>query len=198
MGPHSMGGSQGKQEQIQTVLNDFSATSGMPINEVMGLWKDWMKNNPSGSMNKKNFTEYMGRGFPEFSQQDLLKISEHVFRVFDTSGDGKIDFVEFLVVYNIMTWTEPRVMLCKIFDIFDVDKDDMITKKEMERVINDLSALFRNQSKEDSNDCVVKSFAEMDENQDEKVTREEFIEAILGNKSCSQGLSTAVLELFMD
>ena len=140
-----MGVSNGKQTQVQSLsfLHDFAATSGMPIGEVMGHFKDWKKKNPTGVMGKKCFFDYMGRAFPAFSQQELLSIGEHVFRVFDTNGDGRIDFMEFMVVYNIMTWKEPKVILSKIFDIFDVDKDNKISKLEMERVLTDLAGLFK-------------------------------------------------------
>ena len=48
-----------------------------------------------------------------------------------------------MVVYNIMTWTNPQTILIKMFDIFDIDIDNMITKSEMKSVVTDLAVLFK-------------------------------------------------------
>ena len=93
-----------------TFLYDFSSTSGMPMEEVVGHCKDWMEINPTGKMGKKCFLKYMGKALAAFSQEDIAKIGEHTFRVFDSDGDEKVDFLEFMVVYNIMTWTEPKTL----------------------------------------------------------------------------------------
>ena len=105
-----------------------------------------------------------------------MSIVAHIFRVFGTNVDGRIDFMEFMVI------------LSKIFYIFDGDKDNKISKMEMERVMTDLAGLFKD--KRSAKDCFSKTFEEIDQNHDKNITREEFIQAILGDKTYSQGLST--------
>ena len=184
------------QNQSMSLVYDFSASSGMPVEEVVGHCKDWMAKNPTGKMRKKCFLNYMGKCFPDFSKEEIAKIGEHTFRVFDSNGDGEIDFLEFMIVYNMMTGKEPNAILNKIFDIFDVDRDNMITKNEMERVLTDLSTLFKDTTNKE--ECFAKTFAEMDQNEDHKITREEFVLAISDNNKYSQCLAMRVLDLFMD
>ena len=85
-----------------------------------------------------------------------------------------------LIVYNIMTWKEPRVILGKIFDIFDTDEVNKITRSEMERVLNDLAGLFKD--KRAAKDCFVNTFQDMDQNYDNEIARDEFIVAVLEDK----------------
>ena len=193
-----MGIFHGKQSKNQSLsfLHDFSATSGMPMAEVVGHCKEWMEKNPTGKMGKKCFLNYMGKAFPDFSKEEIDKIGEHTFRVFDSNGDGEMDFLEFMIVYNLMSKKEPKAILNKIFDIFDIDRDNMITKNEMERVVTDLSILFKDPT--NGKECFAKTFAEMDENEDNKITRDEFVSAILDDNKYSQCLAMGVLDLFMD
>ncbi len=39
-------------------------------------------------------------------KKDVSKMEKHVFRVYDTNGDGVIDFVEFMVVFHILSGEE--------------------------------------------------------------------------------------------
>ena len=36
-------------------------------------------------------------------KKDVTKMEKHVFRVYDTNKDGYIDFVEFMVVFHILS-----------------------------------------------------------------------------------------------
>ena len=184
-----------KEKPRLSVVRDFSATSGQPIEEVMKSCHAWMKNNPKGTMNKKDFQKYMAKVFPTHSEKDIAKIGEHAFRVFDSNGDGKLDFLEFMVVYNIIMWKEPKIILVKLFDIFDVDKDNMISKTEMEKVVTDLAVLFEDPAH--AHLTFLKAFDEMDYNKDQTISREEFVTAVLEDNKFSQNLATKVLDIFL-
>ena len=64
----------------------------------------------------------------DFSTEELQKVEDHIFRIYDSNGDGVIDFHEFMTVFMILTGDEPRSVLEKIFLIFDVDNSGLITK----------------------------------------------------------------------
>ena len=100
-----------------------------------------------------------------------------------------------MVVYNIITWKEPKTILTKIFDIFDVDKDNMITKAEMERVVTDLAVLF--EDPERAKETFNNAFSEMDGDGDAKISRDEFVAAVLDDNKFSQSLAMKVLDIFM-
>ena len=70
------------------------------------------------------------------------KISEHVFRVFDTDRDSSVTFLEFMIIYQLLTWGTAEKIMEKLFEVFDVDGTGKITKTEMKTVVKDLDALF--------------------------------------------------------
>ena len=50
------------------------------------------------------------------------------FRVYDTNGDGYIDFTEFMTIFYIMSEGSPEEVLAGIFRMFDYNSDGTITE----------------------------------------------------------------------
>ena len=195
-----MGSTQGKlapRESLK-VMQDFSETSGLSLNDVKRHYEEWKEQNPKGMMSKANFKENLSRLNPSVSKADINKIGDHAFRVYDTNKDGKISFQEFMVVYNVMAWTDPDTILRKIFHMFDIDNNNVISKSEMKSVLTDLSVLFNDTSASDGKKLHEKVFEEMDKNGDKFVTKDEFVSIILNNSQLSQGLSIKILDLFLE
>merc|ERR1711973_388613 len=96
---------------------------------------------------------------------------------------------------GIMSDGTPEEVLTKIFRVFDVNSDGTITQKEMTKLIKDMYGLLKS---EDPNlaakDLVSKSaFAEMDKDQDGKVTTAEFIAACTGQEEFSKMLALILI-----
>ena len=123
-------------------------------------------------------------------KKEIDKVEKHVFRVYDTNGDGFIDFVEFMVLFHILSEGSPNEVLSKIFRVFDVNSDGSITQKEMQRLVTDLFGLIQIQHNDQSqainylstSDVTLKiqvskehiadkAFAEMDVNKDGQVAK---------------------------
>ena len=68
------------------------------------------------------------QAIPDFTEEEAGKVENHIFRIYDTNGDGVIDFHEFMTVFMILTGDEPTAVLGKMFLIFDVDNTGLITK----------------------------------------------------------------------
>ena len=98
-------------------------------------------------------------------KKEIDKVEKHVFRVYDTNNDGFIDFIEFMVLFHILSgellnsWVNvfenyftsdgtPQDVLAKIFRVFDVNSDGTITQKEMQRLVTDLYGLIQIQHKD--------------------------------------------------
>ena len=120
------------------------------------------------------------------------KMEKHVFRIYDTNNDGYIDFTEFMLMFFIMSNGTPEDVFKSIFRMFDVDSDGTITQKEMTKLIKDIYSLLKEEDPDlAAKDFVAKSaFAEMDANQDGKVTCAEFIAACLGQDEFSKMLAS--------
>merc|ERR1711902_44830 len=91
-------------------------------------------------------------------------------------------------------------VLTKMFRLFDVNSDGVISKKEMTRLVKDMYGLLK---RDDPNisaaDLVAKSaFAEMDKDEDGKVSLQEFLTACQSEKDFSKLLSSTALDIFME
>merc|ERR1712107_749272 len=109
------------------------------------------------------------------------------------------DFVEFMVVYTIMAGGTDKEVLAKLFRLFDVNSDGFISMKEMKRLVKDMYGLLKKDPNIGAADLIAKSaFAEMDKDEDGKISLDEFTTAVLGEKDFSKLLSTTALDIFME
>lgn len=85
------------------------------------------KISPDALMNLTTFKHYLRQFFTE----DMDNFANHYFRVIDKDNSGNIDFREFLMY---LSNESDRNVFCRIkimFDLFDIDGDERITKEEM-------------------------------------------------------------------
>ena len=77
----------------------------------------------------------------------MYNIAKHRFhvwlRVYDENNDGVVDFTEFMVMYYIMADGSPEEVLIKIFRIFDVNSDGVISTHEMRKLITDMYGMLK-------------------------------------------------------
>lgn len=144
---------------------------------------------------------------------DVIKLEDHIFRMYDEDGDGCIDFKEFMMVLYIMSAGTPEENLGQIFRIFDKDKDGLITQKEMIKLLKDMCCLFKMPSQDTNDehdkeirklfkrnskkDMALMAFKEMDKDSDGHVTKEEFISACYQDKSISNILALKLIDIFI-
>ena len=123
-----------------------------------------------------------------------------MFRIYDSNGDGVIDFVEFMVVYYCLVSGSPEEVLKKLFRVFDCNSDGSISIKEMKRIVKDLYGLLKhNDPGQASEELIAKTaFAEMDVNKDGLVSQEEFVRAVLGQEQFSKLLTVNIMSIFID
>merc|ERR1712241_809965 len=145
----------------------------------------------------KDFRELMQKALPA---KDAEKMEKHVFRIYDANNDGYIDFTEFMLIYFIMNEGTPEEVLGKIFRVFDVNGDGSITMKEMTKLIKDMYGILKN---DDPNlaakEFIAKTaFAEMDSDQDGKVSQQEFIKACLDRDEFSKMLTLKIIDIFVE
>ena len=192
-----MGSKNGKPVLREEDIAALSQSSGLDEAQVREAFNSFIAEHPNGRMKPKEFTKMMSQALPK---KDTSKMEKHVFRAYDTNNDGYIDFTEFMLIFFIMSDGSPEEVLKSIFRMFDVNSDGTITQKEMTKLIKDMYGLLK---EEDPNlaarDLVAKSaFAEMDEDQDGKVTSAEFIKACLGQEEFSKMLALKVIDIFVE
>merc|ERR1712055_501769 len=172
-------------------------SSGMEEAQVRESFEAFKEQHPNGKMKPKDFREMMAEAMPK---KDASKMEKHVFRIYDSNNDGYIDFIEFMVIFHIMSDGSPEEVLGKIFRVFDVNSDGTINKKEMSRLIKDMYGLIKAEDPEaQSKDLIAKSaFAEMDKDADGKITTSEFVAACLSQEQLSKMLALKVIDIFVE
>merc|ERR1712055_472110 len=193
----NMGSSNGKPVLRKEDISALAKSSGLDEDQVKQAFDSFITEHPDGHMKPKDFREMMQKALPK---KDASKMEKHVFRIYDSNNDGYIDFTEFMLIFFIMSDGSPEEVLTKIFRVFDVNSDGTITQKEMTKLIKDMYSLLK---EEDPNlaarDLVAKSaFAEMDKNEDGKVTTAEFIDACLSKEEFSKMLALKVIDIFVE
>ena len=100
--------------------------------EIRDWYKGFQQDCPDGKLTKKKFLEIYSLFFSSGSPQEFC---EHVYRTFDSDGDGYIDFKEFLLAVGITTGSDPREKLKFAFKMYDINNDGEIDKNEMTNII---------------------------------------------------------------
>ena len=189
-----MGNTEGRlSAKDEKILQDCANKSQLTYDELKLEYQSWLKRHPNGTVDRKDFLKILTQIIPLYSKDDLKAAANHVFRVFDNDNNGKITFQEFMLVYNILAFGETEEVLGRMFLIFDMEFNGTISKREMRKVIKDLSVLFNGRMEGHESENV---FDEMDENKDDRITKEEFVKSIQEGNKYGQNLASRLVLLY--
>lgn len=167
-------------------LNDLKKQTTFSGREIREWYKKFHTDCPSGQMDKAEFKAMYEQLFPKGNS---TQFADHVFRAYDTDGNGAIDFQEFLCTINITSRGSIDDKLRWAFHMYDLDGNGYITKKEVTEIFK---AVYKMRGKLSATDCQVtpdkaaeQMFEHLDKNGDEKLSDLEFI---IGAKSSPEVL----------
>jgi len=172
-------------------LKALVAATGLDPSEVEGKYTKFLEQHPEGRIDKKEFKRMVGDSIPGGNGHT---VGGHVWRIYDTNMDGRIDFSEFMVALQIMNNGTLEENLEQIFRVFDINNDGRIEKREMRRIVKDLGKMVGIKDKDEASR---EAFKEMDEDGDGEVTKEEFVKACLNQKKFSVMLILLIIDIFL-
>jgi len=192
-----MGNKNGRPVLSEGNVEFLVRSSGCSMEEIKETFNEFVLAHPTGKVSKQDFIKMMQKALPN---KDATKMYDHVFRVYDKDNNGFIDFVEFMVVYQIMADGKPEDVLRQIFRVFDVNQDGYISPGEMKRLVRDMMLLIKDEDNpEKATDEMIAgiAFAEMDLNADQKITPDEFVDACMVEDRFCKMLALKVIDIFV-
>jgi len=163
--------------------------TGLARENVVRQYRHFLQCHPSGSMDPTSFREMLEESLPGV---DVSGLADHIWRIYDTNLDGRVDFREFMLALCVMKSGSPEENLRQIFRLFDINSDGKVDPGEMSRVGEELAKLG-----ELDEELVLQAFIEMDEDRDGGVTQEEFVRANLQQRKASNSLTLKVIDIFV-
>ena len=178
----------------QEDLDFIADNTAIARDEIDQHYDNFLSKHPDGKITRRGFANMMQACFPD---SDTTRLESHIFRMYDSNGDGHVDFREFMIVLYVMSNGTPEENLKKIFQVFDINNDGTVSQKELDRVVKDLFWSFKKDDKLNEENLAKEAFKEMDINIDGKITQEEFIRACLGHETLSTMLALKVIDVFL-
>ncbi|KAG1874554.1 EF-hand [Suillus subalutaceus] len=182
-------------------LADLQKNTYFDKRELQQWYKGFLKDCPSGQLDKTEFSRIYKQFFPFGDPGDF---ADYVFNVFDENKNGTIDFKEFICALSVTSRGRLDEKLKWAFQLYDIDKDGFITYDEMLQIVTSIYKMTGQMVKlpadEDTPEKVRlthysacmklnKIFRNMDRNKDAQLTYDEFVEGSKQDPTIVQALS---------
>ena len=132
-----------KKQKIQLTedeLNFIIQNTALGKEKLEAQHQNFLKSHGNGQMSKKSFDSMMKESYPGVKTK---KLSRHVFRMYDTNGDGSVDFKEFILALDILNNGTPKQNLKQIFRVLDTNNEEKIHVMELVEVVRDIFELAK-------------------------------------------------------
>jgi Ca2+-binding EF-hand superfamily protein len=182
-----MGAQISKNGLTEQDLDLLSETSKKPKEEVLFWYEHFLKECPTGKMNREQFVKY----YKMFRKNENVEaIAKHCFAAFDSDKNGFVDFGEFMIAYVATNSTDPREKLKYAFEMYDLDNNKVLDEHEIKQVVRSMFKLLAVDEQNVNFDrCIENIMSSLDVDNDSKITKSEFIEGILSDSYLNTLLS---------
>lgn len=159
-------------------LKSMNQLSGLPVNEIETLYKDYFSTSETEEINKQDFIKAYSQLVSPDCRHKATDFAALAFKVFDKDGNGTISFEEFLMSYAIHSDTATQEeKLSFTFDLYDLNGDGTLSKDEIAEASSAIMSLLGMHVHVDP-----EFLMKLDVDGDECVTKEEFINTLMKNE----------------
>jgi len=184
-------------ELSEEEVNFLTSNTTLEKDKLEAQHRNFLINHKSGQISKKKFNSMIKESYPGANTR---KLSRHLFRMYDTNGDGSVDFKEYVLGLDILANGTPEQNLKQLFRIMDINNDGKINMKELKKIVKDikeLSKLNNPERNETDEKLAIEAFSEMDLNDDGDITEEEFVVACLAQKKFSTIVTLQIIQIIL-
>ena len=148
-------------------LEGLESETNFTQQEIRRLYKRFKKldKDGNGTISSEEFL-----AIPDLALNPLVS---RVISIFDKSGDGQVDFKEFIQALSVFSVKgDPEQKLRFAFQVYDIDRDGYICNKEMFQVLKMM--VGNNLSDVQLQQLVDRTIIKADKDKDGKINFEEF------------------------
>lgn len=144
-----------------------------------------------GRLKKSYMEELLGDYIPPAKRRHVKYLTDCVFSAVDTNNDHYIDFLEYLMSIKFFQTTSPIEKADFIFRVIDKNGDNLVSRKEIERVLKCLEEYHKRSSNTHVTDVMSKGvkpaayavLQQLDEDQTGMIGISEFTDAWLKDET---------------
>ncbi|UJR35169.1 hypothetical protein I4U23_027936 [Adineta vaga] len=114
---------------------EFISTRAKIDHESVILWYDKLKAAcPTGKISKSDTVSFL-RSINSGKEEQIQQLASDIHKAFDANNDGIVDLREFLIGFALTSTGSVREKLKYVFRTYDHDRDGIINKKEIDRMV---------------------------------------------------------------
>ncbi|XP_043943398.1 guanylyl cyclase inhibitory protein-like [Protopterus annectens] len=157
---------------------------GTYVTELHEWYRKFINECPSGLITLHEFRRHFCDGTVG---AESAEYAEEIFRTLDNNRDGIVDFGEYVTAISMLVQGTPEEKLRWSFNLYDKDKDGLITHFEMLEILKavykmSLAASHTNVDPQTAEECTNRMFVRLDKDKDAVISLQEFIEGALDDE----------------
>jgi len=140
-----------KPDELYKTLTDDTLTNirnatGFSNDEILKEHEKFFNIAEDGRLKKPYLEELLGDYIPPAKYKHVKYLTDCIFSAIDTNNDHYIDFLEYLMSIKFFQTESPVEKADFIFRIIDKNGDNLVTTKEIERVLKCLEEYHKKSS----------------------------------------------------